>query len=102
MTNSKIVEIDADLQDLIPQFLANRKNDISSLEELVSKNDLEAIAQLAHKVKGAAAGYGFHELSQYASQMEQAAKKNDSNPLPDLAKSMREHFERIEVRFVSM
>lgn len=96
------VEIDADLQDLIPQFVENRKKDIESLEQLVEKNDLVAIAQLAHKIKGAAAGYGFNELSNLASQMEKAAKNNDASPLKDLVKQMRIHFLNVEIHYVSM
>lgn len=96
------VEIDIDLQDLIPQFLENRRKDLIQLELLVAQNDLPSISQLAHKIKGAAAGYGFAELSEYASQMETAAKKNDASPLPDLIKKMKSHFSNIEVRFVPM
>ncbi|MEK2643944.1 Hpt domain-containing protein [Bdellovibrio sp. BCCA] len=96
------VEIDADLQDLIPQFVENRKKDIESLEQLVEKNDLVAIAQLAHKIKGAAAGYGFNELSNLAAQMEKAAKANDATPLKDLVKQMRIHFLNVEIHYVSM
>lgn len=102
MSMTTIVEIDADLQDLIPQFLENRKKDIQSLLELIDKNDIAAIAQLAHKIKGAAAGYGFAELSKYAADIEQFAKKDDSSPLKGLGQSMQEHFDRIEVRFVTM
>lgn len=96
------VEIDADLQDLIPQFVENRKKDIETLEQLVEKNDLAAVAQLAHKIKGAAAGYGFNELSNLAARMETAAKANDSTPLKDLVKQMRVHFLNIDIRYVSM
>lgn len=96
------VEIDADLQDLIPQFVENRKKDIVALEELVEKNDLTAIAQLAHKIKGAAAGYGFNELSDLAAQMEQAAKAGDNTPLKDLVKKMRIHFLSVDIHYVSM
>ncbi|WP_291515689.1 Hpt domain-containing protein [Bdellovibrio sp. ArHS] len=96
------VEIDADLQDLIPQFVENRKKDIDTLDQLVVQNDLVAIAQLAHKIKGAAAGYGFSELSELAAQMEKAAKNNDGTPLNDLVKKMRIHFLNIEIRYVTM
>jgi HPt (histidine-containing phosphotransfer) domain-containing protein len=98
----KIVEIDADLQELIPQFLENRKKDIASLVDLANKKDLPSIAQLAHKVKGAAAGYGFVELSDIAAQMEKLAKNGESGPLTKLAKDMDDHFNNIEVSFVQM
>lgn len=101
MTKS-IVEIDADLQDLVPQFVENRKKDIETLRQLVQKDDLEAISQLAHKIKGAAAGYGFNELSDLAAQMEKASKKNENAPLPGLVQRMETHFFNIEIQFVNM
>lgn len=96
------VEIDSDLQDLIPQFIENRKKDIESLQSLVASNDLTAIAALAHKIKGAAAGYGFADLSGIASEMEKAAKNNQADPLKGLANDMKTHFENIEIHFVPM
>jgi HPt (histidine-containing phosphotransfer) domain-containing protein len=101
MTKS-IVEIDADLQDLVPQFVENRKKDIETLRQLVQNDDLNAISQLAHKIKGAAAGYGFNELSELAAQMEKASKGNEPNPLAELVKRMETHFLNIEIRYVSM
>ncbi|MGZ3774810.1 MAG: Hpt domain-containing protein [Pseudobdellovibrionaceae bacterium] len=100
---SKIkVEIDADLEDLIPQFLENRKKDIEVLQQLIEKNDLTALAQLAHKVKGAATSYGFAELGELASQIEMQAKSNQSHQLPELIQKMKTHFLKIEVHYVPM
>lgn len=96
------VSIDADLQDLIPQFIENRKKDIEVLERLVENNDLTAIANLSHKIKGAAAGYGFHHLSELASKMEAAAKSLNSTPLADLVQEMKLHFLNIEIQYVSI
>lgn len=96
------VEIDADLQDLVPQFVENRKKDIESLQSLVAKKDLEAIALLTHKIKGAAAGYGFNELSEIAAQMEKASKNNDNASLDGLIKKMESHFSNIEIHYVTM
>lgn len=96
------VEVDADLQDLIPQFLENRKKDLETLKNLVEKKDIEALAALAHKIKGAAAGYGFTTLSHYAAQIEVAAKKNEFAPIPDLVNEMKTHFDNVEVLFVAM
>lgn len=96
------VEIDADLEDLIPQFLDNRKKDIETLQQLIKNNDLPAISQLAHKIKGAAASYGFAELSEFASQIEIQSKKNDNTDLNDLVKKMKIHFLNIEIHYVPM
>lgn len=96
------VEIDVDLQDLIPQFVENRKKDIASLEQLIQSGDTVAVAQLAHKIKGAAAGYGFAELSELAAQLEKAVKNGEEISLADIVKKMRIHFLNIDIQYVEM
>lgn len=95
-----IVNIDADLKELIPQFLENRRRDIENLEELFQQNDLAAIAMLSHKIKGTTAGYGFTELSDFASKIEKAAKNNEIAPIQDLILEMKKHFQNIEVQYI--
>lgn len=102
MQKKELVDIDIDLQDLIPQFLANRKNDMTLLGQLAEKNDLEELSKLAHKIKGAAAGYGFSTLSSYADKIEQLAKRKEASAIPSLVSTMKSHFDSIEVRFVPM
>lgn len=96
------IDIDVDLQDLIPNFIENRKKDLEALQSLVAQNKLTEIAQLAHKIKGAAAGYGFAQLSDFASQMEIAAKNNNSAPLRPLLEQMKTHFSNIDIHYISM
>lgn len=102
MGKKNVVEVDEDLKDLIPQFLENRKNDLEALNNLISKQDLTAIAQLAHKIKGAAGGYGFSELSQYAARIESFAKSNQMDSIKDLYPEVKEHFTNVEIEYVAM
>lgn len=102
MNKKNIIEVDEDLKDLIPQFLENRKNDLESLNNLIAKQDLTAIAQLAHKIKGAAGGYGFAELSEYAARIESFAKSNQIEPIRTLYSEVKEHFNNVEIEYVAM
>ncbi len=97
-----IVEIDADLADLIPQFMENRKNDLSQLQILAQQGDSAALIQLAHRLKGVAAGYGFAELSALASQLEIAAKAQEIGRYQPLVTQIVSHFTNVEVSYVAM
>lgn len=97
-----IIEIDEDLKDLVPQFIENRKKDIVTLQNLVANNEFDSIAQLSHKIKGAAAGYGFKNLSDLAAKMEVAAKENNHQTANQLAQDIENHFSNIEVRYITM
>lgn len=50
-TNIELVEVDADLEDLIPNFIQNRKKDIIDLDQMIQSKDLHAISQMAHRIK---------------------------------------------------
>lgn len=91
--------IDSELQDLIPQFLENRKKDIVSLVGQVEAADIIAIGQLAHKIKGSSASYGFQELSRIAAELEIASKANDMVTIQKLVPSLKEHLDNIEIVF---
>lgn len=95
------VEIDPDIADLVPQFLENRNKDLLSLEELLTSKNTNAISQLAHKIKGSAAGYGFVELSRIAADMEVEAKSDNFSAIQKLYKEAREYLATVVVVYPS-
>lgn len=99
-TTKIIVDIDADLEDLIPKFLENRRNDVQTLQALIENNDVNALAQLAHKIKGSSASYGFIQLSSLAHELEKAVK-NDVGSLDAITNEMKIYLEQVEVHYVT-
>lgn len=91
------ITIDSELKDLIPQFLENRKKDLLSLDVQVQANDSLAISQLAHKIKGSSASYGFADLSKMAAELEIAAKNNDMESIRRMFPTIKNHLDNIEV-----
>lgn len=91
------VEIDPDIADLVPQFLENRNKDLLSLEELLISKNMNAISQLAHKIKGSAAGYGFAELSRIAAEMEVVAMGDDLSTIQKLYNEARDYLATVVV-----
>lgn len=98
MMNKKIqIKIDPDIADLIPQFIENRHNDLHSLSEIIDASNFEAIAQLAHKIKGSAGGYGFDGLSAIAAKMEVAAKQSNLEEAKSLLVQAQEYLNSVEI-----
>ncbi|MGE3758649.1 MAG: response regulator, partial [Pseudobdellovibrionaceae bacterium] len=54
-----IVKVERDLEDLIPNFVANRKKDVRLLGEWIQTQNYEEIRRLGHTLKGVCASYGF-------------------------------------------
>ncbi len=65
------------LPQLLPKFVANRERDVVVLREAFEKGELDAIAEIAHKLHGNGASYGFPELSAIGRDLEAAARARE-------------------------
>ena len=68
------VRVDADLEELMPRFMENRREDVAAIESALATGDFDTIASLAHGLKGAGGGYGFDEITRIGIALERAAK----------------------------
>lgn len=94
------VQVEKEIKDLIPGFMANRKKDLVVLQGHIDKGNCEEISKIAHKIKGSSGGYGFHDLSKVGAQIEEAAKKNDIDSIRALFPSMKEMIESVDIEFI--
>ena len=75
MENETIhVTVEGDLQDLIPNFMQRRQDDVARLYEALGVSDFEAIRVIGHSMKGTGGGYGFDGISEIGAAIEEAAK----------------------------
>lgn len=77
-TASIVVEVDAELADLIPQYLSNRWSDLSFARQLLANGDFYLLSRMAHRIRGSAASYGFGQLGDIAQALEAAAEQQDA------------------------
>ncbi len=68
---------DADLVDLIDEFVAGLGADIESMREALESGDYDGLCRLAHQMKGAGGSYGYPMLTEAAKAIEDAAKAKD-------------------------
>ncbi len=68
---------DADLTELINEFVAELEADIKAMREELEAGDLEGLRRLAHQMKGAGGSYGYPMLTEAGKMIEDAAKKRD-------------------------
>ncbi len=98
MTNN-VVTIDADLEDLIPGFLDNRKKDVEKVRMAMSNSDFASVQSIGHSLKGVGGGYGFHEISRIGAEIEQAAKANSVEEMNAGAAELDEYLNNLEIRY---
>lgn len=100
MTNKVIVEVDSDLVDLVPKFLANRQKDVLHIGNAIERADNEALRIIGHNMKGVGGGYGFNEITELGKRIEAAAKNGDQAVLREQLNQYKEYLANVEVRYV--
>lgn len=95
-----VVEVDPDLEDLIPIFLDNRRKDVETLTEALAGRDFEKIRFVGHDMKGAGGGYGFQAISDIGSRLEEAAKNGDPATIQNCIHDLSDYLRRVKVTTV--
>lgn len=94
------VRIDRFIEDLIPGFLNNRREDIKSLRGAAETGDMEELQRLGHTMKGTGAGYGFDKISEIGAAIEQAARQDDAETILQLTNELETYLATLKVVFV--
>ena len=92
-----IVQIDKVLQDLVPDYLQTRREDVQKLHRAITEKDHETIRLLGHSMKGSGGGYGFDGITEIGRQIETAAKKQDLEGSRKLAEELQQYLDRVAV-----
>jgi len=91
------VHVDEDLQDLIPEYLARRRAEVTAMEQALARGDHEAIRVIGHKLKGSGAGYGFAPITTLGGELEVAAKAGDTAAIARGVAALADYLARVEV-----
>jgi len=74
-------KIDPEIQELVPEYLAARRGELSHLKELLIGGDFGAIRNIGHNLKGSGAPYGFPQLTQIGASLQDFAGSSDAEAL---------------------
>jgi len=94
-----IVNIDPDLEELIPGFIENRIKDIDILKNAASQGDFATLKSVGHSLKGVGGGYGFTKITELGAGIEASAKTNDMDSIHHFISVLADYLQRIEVRY---
>ncbi len=96
--NEKIVvHVDREIADIVPGFLANRRMDIKSIQDALSKEDYETIRTLGHSMKGSGGGYGFDAIGDIGSLLEQEAESRNIKGIRRGIDELSTYLERVDI-----
>ena len=93
------VRITRDFEDIVPGFLANRKQDIHTLRRALADKDFRTIQLLGHRMKGDGGGYGFDRISEIGGVMELAAQRQDYAASEQHIKQLEEFLACVHIEY---
>ena len=92
-----VVRIDPDLSDLVPGFLANKRNDSHQIMAAADRSDFDALGRIGHKIKGEGGSYGLDKISDIGAELEHAAKAADPEAARRCARELLNYLDAVEV-----
>lgn len=94
-----VVICDADLDDIIPDYLEGKRKECLRLRTLAEKRDFEEIRGIAHGMKGSGGCYGFSVISEIGRVMEAAAKTRVQHDVLEQTDALEAYLDSVEVRY---
>ena len=86
-----------ELADLVPCYLANRRNDMETLAAALGRGDFELMSRLGHNMHGSGTSFGLDGLSAIGVAIERAANAGDRVEIARQLRRMTAYLSRHEL-----
>ena len=93
------VLVPAGVEDLVPTFMDNRRKELDALHRAAAAGDMEAILNIAHRMKGVGEPYGFLGVSTLGAEFHRAADQGDGRTLVSLVARYATYLREVRVSF---
>lgn len=94
------VEVDSEVQSIVPAFLDNRRQDCLTICSLLKGEAFSDISTLGHRMKGSGGSYGFDDISRIGEVIEKAALAADKETISNAILQLSSYLERVTVVYV--
>lgn len=91
------VVVEAEVADLVPRFLENRRGDVETLRRAVEEGDADTVERLGHRMKGIGGGYGFEYVSRAGAVLEEAGRDGRLDDARPWIEALADYVERVAV-----
>jgi len=96
-STATIVEIDPELAELIPGFLARKREDSYALTTALEHGDYQALRSIGHKIKGEGGGFGLDAISEIGRALEEAAGARDIQAAARGVRALADYLDHVQV-----
>ena len=99
MLERVLIKVDADLVDLIPNYLKNLHANLEEIKEHFYNGDLSACQRLGHNLKGSGGSYGFDFISEMGAAIEADAKSGRGLNVIQHVSSLGDYLNRLDIKY---
>jgi len=96
------VIIDSDFEELIPNFLENRKTDVDRLKKLVLEKDYTMIGNLGHSISGVGFNYGFDFIGKIGVELQRNVATENLLEIENLIESLEKYIDNVIIEYEEM
>lgn len=100
LQQSIVAYVDADLEDLVPGFLAHCKDAIPGIENALARGDIRAVRALGHRLKGTGGGYGFDRITEIGAAIEELPESSSAAEVRPLLVELAHFVDTVEIVYV--
>jgi HPt (histidine-containing phosphotransfer) domain-containing protein len=93
------VTLDSDMEPLIPDFLAHRRNDVDAIRGNLEQEDFEPIRIAGHSMKGTGASYGFDQITDIGAAIETAARNSDAQAIATEVDRLAHYLDNLQISY---
>ena len=81
--------------ELVELFLETGANDLKELEDAIAGNNIQAVVERSHSIKGASGNLGINEIYEIAKDIESKARDNSLEGIDDAVLKIKQYLEEI-------
>jgi len=98
--NESIARINAELEELIPDFMTQAIDDLKVISKALSDRDGDTLRRVGHSLKGSAMMYELTHLGKMGMTIEEAAKIEDFKEIEDALGKLKHYLENLQIEYV--
>jgi PAS domain S-box-containing protein len=91
------IRVPEGLEELVPPYLASRREEVRELKRLLAAGDFESLSGLAHNLKGSGESYGFSDLTRLGRALESSSKDADGAAVQGLLEQLDDYLSRVQL-----
>lgn len=100
MNEKIIVNVDRELEDLMPLFMETRQRDLEGLVAGLAANDFTALRVIGHGMKGSGGAFGFPLITEMGGLIETSALLKDRSAVDKQCVKLCDYLAKVQVNYI--